>query len=322
MINLKSLCLLWVAASAFTGTQNIQAADGDTNSVRVYFIGNSVTDTVRYGSLVKLGASRGHKLVWGRQMIPGAPLQWLWDHPSDGFTEKPFGYPSNAFANFEWDVVSLQPFDRGLTSKDGSDDVNKIRQYAELVATKSPNVQIYLYARWPRITSGGKGLKFDKNDYDPTKPGSGADLSKLDPFERTWLTRYTGGYDNSNESRDYFDRLLVEARKATPFLKKPLLLIPVGHAMHALDQQMRAGKVPGYTDIHQLYKDGIHLNQTGSYLVGCVFYATLFREDPTGLPTEPYGVIAPDVAKAIHQTVWQTVREHPESGLKLRSLDK
>ena len=108
-----------------------------------------------------------------------------------------------------------------------------------------------------------------------------------------------GGYDTSNESRDYFDRLLIEARKATSFLKKPLLLVPVGHAMHALDQRMRAGEVSGYSDIHKLHKDGIHLNEAGSYLVGCTFFATLFGEDPAGLPTEPYGNIAPAVAVAV-----------------------
>ena len=290
--------------------------DLTTNSIRVYFVGNSVTDTVRYESLAKLAATRGQQLVWGRQMIPGAPLQWLWDHPADGFKQEPFGYPREAFKNFQWDVVSLQPFDRGLASQDGSDDVTKIRQFAELVAARSPDAQIYIYARWPRITSDGKGLKFDKNDYDPSKPGSGADLAKVDPFERVWLTRYTGGYDGSNESRDYFERLLVEARKATPFLKRRLLLVPVGHVMHALDQRMRAGEVPGYTDIHQFYKDGIHLNETGSYLVGCTFFATLFKQDPTGLPTEPYGTIAPEVGKLLQQTVWKTVREIPDSGVK------
>lgn len=294
------------------------SAEESARKLRVYFIGNSVTDTVRYGALVKLAASRQHELVWGRQMIPGAPLQWLWEHPMDGFTEKPFGYPRAAFTNFQWDVLSLQPFDRGLTSQDGSDDVTKIRQYAEMIASRSPEVQIYLYARWPRITSGGKGLQFDKNDYDPTKPGSGADLSRVDPFERIWLAKYTGGWDTTNESRDYFARLLSEARKATPFLKKPLLLVPVGHAMHALDQRMRAGDVPGYSDIHQLYRDGIHLNETGSYLVGCTFFATLFREDPTGLPTAPYGRVPPQVAKAIQETVWKTVRGQVESGVESR----
>jgi hypothetical protein len=52
-------------------------AHADDNPLRAYFVGNSVTDTIRYGSLAKLAQSRGHALTWGRDMIPGAPLQWL-----------------------------------------------------------------------------------------------------------------------------------------------------------------------------------------------------------------------------------------------------
>ena len=77
-----SLVLLLASGTAF--------ASEPGKTLRVYFVGNSVTDTVRYGSLAKLAASRQHTLVWGRQMIPGAPLQWLWEHPTEGFTEKPY----------------------------------------------------------------------------------------------------------------------------------------------------------------------------------------------------------------------------------------
>ena len=166
LIAFAGLCV-WLGIAPASAAEAAKA-------LRVYFIGNSVTDTVRYGALAQLAASRQHQLVWGRQMIPGAPLQWLWDHPADGFTEKPFGYPREAFTNFRWDVVSLQPFDRGLTSKDGSDDVTKIRQYAEMVVARSPDVQIYLYARWPRITSGGKGLRVLCHAV-PRRPGGLAD---------------------------------------------------------------------------------------------------------------------------------------------------
>ncbi|HLM75189.1 MAG TPA: hypothetical protein VK459_20905, partial [Polyangiaceae bacterium] len=190
-----------------------------------------------------------------------------------------------------------------------------IRQYCALAAPRSPELQVYLYARWPRITRGGKGVNFDKNDYDPAKPSSGADLTGIDDYDQPWLATYNGG-GTTNESRDYFDKLLVAAREATPFLKKQILLVPVGHAMQALHFRMRAGEIPGYTDIHQLYKDGIHLNETGSYLVGCTYFATLLHENPAGLPTEPYGKVDPAVAKLIQETAWKTVREHPESGVK------
>src|SRR5208283_1174744 len=73
-------------------------------SFRVYFVGNSVTDTINYGGLTKLAESRGHNHVWGRHMIPGAPLQWIWQHPKDGFQEQPFGHYPNALANFQWDA--------------------------------------------------------------------------------------------------------------------------------------------------------------------------------------------------------------------------
>ncbi len=53
------------------------------------FIGNSVTDTVRYGELAKLTAARAVKLDWGRTMIPGTPLEWIYTHPNDGFQQEP-----------------------------------------------------------------------------------------------------------------------------------------------------------------------------------------------------------------------------------------
>jgi hypothetical protein len=63
-----------------------------------YFVGNSVTDTIRYSSLAKLAESRGHALTWGRDMIPGAPLSWIWEHPKDGFQQEPIGLYPKALA--------------------------------------------------------------------------------------------------------------------------------------------------------------------------------------------------------------------------------
>ena len=281
------------------------------DTLRVYFIGNSVTDTVRYGELAKLAAAREVKLEWGRTMIPGAPLEWIYTHPNDGFQQEPYGTWSKALHDFAWDAVSLQPFDRQLHGKNdaGKDlgDVALIKEWAEIAARKNTDVQIYLYARWPRVTSGGKGADFDKNDYDPTKPGSGNDLSKVDDFTARWEAKYSGGWDNSNETRDYFDTLLREVRKETPFLKNPPLLVPVGHVMNALHTQMKAGQVPGYTSIYQFYKDGIHLNEAGSYLVGCTYFATLLKQSPVGLPTAPYGKIDPALAETIQKTIWEVV---------------
>lgn len=92
---LKSPALLL----AFALLSLTAVADNPARSLRVYFLGNSVTDTIRYEPFAKLAASRGHELIWGRHMIPGAPLHWLWDHPSEGFKHDAFGYPREALTN-------------------------------------------------------------------------------------------------------------------------------------------------------------------------------------------------------------------------------
>jgi len=311
--------LIAVAVSAVLLTAASCFAD---EPLRVYYLGNSVTDTVRYASLAELAQTREVKIEWGRQMIPGAPLEWLYAHPDDGFTQKPYGGWKQALTEYEWDIVSLQPFDRHLYNKekkgtvDDHGDVPLILKLSRLAAEKNPQVQIYIYQRWPRMTKQGKGVQFDKNDYDPSKPGSGIDLAAIDSYSERWNAKYTGGWDTTNESRDYFQQLLGEVSKESGFLKKQPLLIPVGDVMANLDQQMQDGKIAGYRSVYQLYKDGIHLNETGSYLVGCTFFATFLRQSPEGLPTEPYGKIDPAMAKTIQQTVWRVVSKHPHAGLE------
>lgn len=310
---------LLLFAGALATLVSASAADALTNSLRVYYVGNSVTDTIRYGCLARLAETRGVKITWGRHMIPGAPLEWLYGHPDDGFRENPYGGWRRALSDFAWDAVSFQPFDRHLhgKNKEGEEvgDVALIARLAKLAAEKNPAVQVYVYARWPRVTVNGKGVPFDKNDYDPAKPGSGHDLSKIDDYSKRWNAKYTGGWDASNETRDYFETLLREVRKETASLKHPPLLVPVGHVMADLHEQMKAGKIPGWTSIYQFYKDGIHLNEPGSYVVGCTYFAALLKQSPAGLPTEPYGKISPDLATMIQQTAWRVVRAHPDAGL-------
>ncbi len=307
-IYLKTIVVWMALAVGFAAAQ-----DRPTEPVRVYFIGNSVTDTVQYPALAKLAESREQTIVWGRHMIPGAPLEWIHSHPDSGFMQEPFSYYPKALGEFPWDAISVQPFDRHLYSGQDSDDqddhgdVAMIRDFAKRAAEQNPEVQVYIYARWPRITVAGKGLDFNKIDYDPNRPGSGADLSKADSYASRWNAEYTGGWDATNETRDYFDQLLSEVNAHTPFLNRPAKLVPVGEVMYELDRKMIAGEVPGYSSIYQLYRDGIHLGELGSYLVACTYYATLMKQSPVGLPTEPYGEMDANIAKIIQQTVWQVV---------------
>ena len=272
------------------------AVFADDTPLRVYYVGNSVTDTLRYAPLAKLAASRGHTLTWGRDMIPGAPLSWLWEHSKDGFQESPFGLYPKALTEYTWDVLSLQPFDRHLDGKDG--DLAMARNFIDLALKRSPDLQVYVYSRWPRK--------------DKAKDGS----LTLD-YRAKWLKTYTGGWDGTNETRDYFEKVVAGLRDAYKGRAKPVLL--------ELDGRMKVGKVPGYTDIAQVYVDGIHFNNVGSYAVGTTFYATIFRDDPRGLTAEPYNEklvpqkdrrIDEALAKAIQEAVWEVVSGHPLAGVR------
>ncbi len=314
---------------------------GEARTLRVYFVGNSVTDTVKYGLLAKLAESRGRQMPWGRHMIPGAPLFGMLHHGLDaregkiekagGFTEKPYGDCVQALSGYEWDAVSLQPFDRRLVF-DGDEsnearpqgDVRVVQRFLDLALGRSPDVQVYLYARWPRCYKDGKGVSYDKEAFDRDVRGAGkaprdeAAKAAVDDYDVAWNTPYTGGWGAQLESRDYFERLLQEVRARNPRMKKPVLLIPVGYVMAELNRMMKAGEVPGYGDIHGVYADGIHLDNVGAYLTACTFYAAIFHENPEGLPSEVYGVTDKALAAVIEKTAWRVVAEHPFSGVAAR----
>ncbi|MFO0930160.1 MAG: hypothetical protein U0736_24570 [Gemmataceae bacterium] len=277
-------------------------ADDVPRTLRVYHVGNSVTDTIRYTALAELAKARGHRHVWGRHMIPGAPLAWLWDHPAQGFQQPPFGHYPKALADYEWDALTLQPFDRQLDKGDDN-DLKLCRRFIDLARKRSPDVQVYVYSRWPRRDEPAKGTY------------------RLD-YAKKWERKYTGGWDGTNETRDYFERLVAALRKAYPDAKKPVLLIPVGDVLLELDRRAKAGKVPGLDGAEKLYADGIHFNDVGAYVVGCTFFATLYRETPVGLPAAPYKVSDEKLARAIQETVWQVVRTHPLAGVKNDKADR
>ena len=303
------------------------AADSVTSAkhLRAYFIGNSVTDTLNYGAFANAVQGTGDGLAWGRQMIPGCPLFGLWRaaerKPDDcDFTERHFGGSIQALRDFPWDAVTLQPFDRLLANpdprnNDDQGDVLYAQKYLDLVWQRSPEAQVYIYARWPRMLIKGKGVDFDKDAYDKPATGKTADWSQVDPFDQRWLAKYTGGWDTSNETADYFETLTRILRRVNPSVRRPVLMIPVGHVMLELDKRMRAGELPGYKGIYGVYKDAIHLTNVGGYIVGCTFYATIYQKDPKDFPAEPYGVTDAKLISAVGEAAWKVVSAHPLAGI-------
>ncbi len=296
--------LLTATVLAFSLTA-CSVAQGET--LRLYLMGNSLTDNVNYGGLEALAERRGHEHVWGRHSIPGAPIDWIWNHPDGGFRERPFGYYPKAITEFTWDAVTLQPFNRSLQA-----DIEGAGRFMDLAKKKSPDVQFYVYAQW----QNGVGL-----DYTQTWMQDVSDWLKSGGWNHP--------YSNPERTALYYETLTRRLREAHPDMK-PVSMIPVGHVFYLLDQKIKAGAIPGVDSIFQLYANpaeggGTHVNNVGSYVAGVTFFATLYGESPIGLPYEAYGrqpgpskygvSLDENLAGIIQRAAWQVVTSHPLTGV-------
>jgi len=92
--------------------------------------------------------------------------------------------------------------------------------------------------------------------------------------------------------------------------------VSVGDVFAKLDQQIKAKKLKGISDISQFYADPIHMNKTGSYVIALTFYATMYKQSPVGagVPSN-FGTINSTLAGEIQSTVWNVVTHNAYSGV-------
>jgi hypothetical protein len=329
------------------------AAQASPQTTRLFLVGNSLTDSINYGDFERMAEQRGGNLIWGRHMIPGAPLSWNWEHGQphehDGEPRDPEGFHDNqqatgdrrdfadALTSYRWDALSLQPFDRHVHSdfKHVAAFVNLLKRHeANLDADGKVDTQIYLYAHWPART-GIEGT--DPTEFEP-----------LD-FADKWLMPYTGGWDKSNRTRDFFEQLLAVVNDPDSLgttdpgpsnnrplelfegdehparlLNKPVRLIPIGDTILAIEAAFQArddlAETIGIDGVDDFYSDGAHFNERGRFLVGTVVFATLYETSPVGLDPAPYQPdgesFDPEFVSFIQETAWDVVSRHPHAGVK------
>jgi hypothetical protein len=323
--------LFCAAVGAVASASSVAHATLDDKSLRAYHVGNSVTDTITYTSFRTMVQAGGDAYTYGRQTISGTPLSGIWANPNRGFTTSPYGSYANALPNYEWDVVTLQPFDRMMFGFADS-DIYAIRQFMDLTLTNPANAdtQFYVYSRWPRreeITNADGTKSYPAFDYQKMWDRSYTHLN----WGNTYETR------NTNETRDYFQRLLGMVRDQYPTLQKKPLMVPVGDVLYELDKRLRTGTIPELTDVSGMYVDAIHFGDLGRFVVGSTFYSTLYEAAPHGLSSASYrstqahpGQAAKlDVTDArfvalVQDVVWDVVRQHPFAigGAPMFSVDR
>jgi len=246
---------------------------------RMYFVGNSLTDNIKYDGLTGIVQSRGNSITVGSQRIPGAPLSWLWDHILDGFTHEPYGLPQNAFAVYTWDILSLQPFDRGIEGVGG--DRSSVSNYYNLVKSKSPDSKVFIYGHWPR-TPNAKTF----------------DTCTKDEYNTIWTD------PAGMEARQYYQDLTTTVRLDYPATADKIVMVPVGEVFYSLNNNPAFLAALAINSIWGLYYDGIHQGLIGEYICASTFYAMAYHDDPSGLGVPGnFGTIPPAALTIIQQTI-------------------
>jgi hypothetical protein len=291
------------------------AAGAAEEPLRIHYFGNSLTDQLRYDYFKKLATEAGHPLDWKREMAPGVPVTFWWSR-KDKWEKK--------LTEEHWDVVTLQPFQNFEVEYEACEN------FARFLKEKQPECQLYIYAQWQARRSGNWLADFLLTSEVVTDRGwTGACRKRTG--KTSWLenvvadARKAGLEAKLERSLKNQYELTVLGLRARVDMAKPVKLIPCGHVMELLDSEMRAGQVPEYGSPYELYADGIHLNNVGSYVVACTFYATIFKTSPVGLPVGPYQAgphyhgksdpISDKLARVVQETVWEVVASHPLTGV-------
>jgi hypothetical protein len=279
------------ASPAVLAAYRIAQGAADTTTVRSFHIGNSLTDTVN-GVLAPLAESAGRKMDFHRFTIPGAPTDWLWNHPGSGFGDS--HYTEAFFALAPIDHIITQPFgghDRSIDNEAEYSD-----KFFELCRKHSPGVQPWLYVQWP-------GPKFQ--DLWSQAKGSTTPL-KLKP-----ATTWQEGVANHVAYTEAVARRIQETWKG-----KPVLIVPGGLALAELKTEIDAGKVSGMTDFFaETFADGIHLTAKGRYLVSLVHYACIWRQSPEGKAGPLNTGLTPQRIAIFQRIAWQAARDYKPSGV-------
>ncbi len=279
LLNRFKTCLCLLAALA--GLPAVVLAQ------KTYHLGNSLTDT-NNGMLSAITQSAGKAHTYLRTTIPGAPTDWIWDHPGSANGEPDYRV---VFANHVLDHLFTQPFAGHCRSIDNEADYSG--RFFTQARNKNANVQHWLYMQWPSTSLD-----------DCWSKGQGG-------VNGTAATNFVQAICNF---RVYFEK--VRDLMDTQQPGKAIRIMPSGLALAKLKIEMEAGRVPGLTDFNAaMFTDGLHMTDKGAYLVSLTHYVGIYGESPVNRVTYKPASLTEQQAALFRQIAWDVVSDYPWSGL-------
>jgi len=104
---------------------------------------------------------------------------------------------------------------------------------------------------------------------------------------------------------------------------RPIYVIPGGQVMAKVTRAIEASDGVGPLKSREdLFKDTIHFNDYGAYLMALTHYAVLYQRSPVGLPYQldkadgtPAQSLGPQAAALLQELVWEVVTGYPPTGV-------
>jgi hypothetical protein len=219
----------------------------------------------------------------GAQFLGGSRVLEHWDRPD------PWNEAKRALRTGRVDVLTLSPTfhpDAGIDS------------FVRLALQHNPGSHITVQASW---------VPFDSLLSAPFRPGATRDT----------LT----GDDLRQLHAPYFRSLDDEVEALRRAHVRPVLsVVPVGQALIALRERIRAGRAPGLRSQEELFTDPLgHPALPVQVLAAYGHFAVIYRRSPVGLP--PPRALAggrPEgegLNRLLQELTWEAVFRHPLSGV-------
>jgi len=291
-----------VSAETLRAAYAEPAAPPPPGGMRVFHLGHSLVGRDMPAMLAQL-AGPGHG--YESQLGWGTSLKQHWEPGEEigGFeTENAhprFRAAREAVASGAYDAVILTEMVELRDAIKYHQSGKYLALWAALAREAAPDTRLYLYESWHRLDDPDGWLDRLDRDYHALWLGklAGADLARNRPARPVHVIP-------AGQVMARFVRAL-EARGGTEGTKDPIT------SREDLFQRKEDGT-----------RDPIHINDLGAYLVALTHYAVLYQASPVGLPHQlsradgtPAQAPPEDIARLMQETVWNVVRDLPETGV-------
>lgn len=260
MLKLRRWAFLVVLASA--AAWPVAAQD----RMNAFFIGHSLMSDLPGMTRSLVQGHARQTFNFRHQDIPGAPLRWQWDAKDRNESFEPqFGgryhvhLPSGQYDT----VVLTEGVPRGGKELE-AETVDYLGRFVGYIRQQRPDARIFLYVTWPHLTSG---------------------TPKASPQDANLPTRHLKWRERIDADQPMWERMVAAVNQKHPGTN-PVRIIDGGKVLAAIDDEIRAGRIPEWSSIEQLFRDDIHINHYGKYVVSLSFYAALTGKTPVGAPSD------------------------------------